>query len=244
MKFRKKPVVIEAFQMTPARRVSNEEWPEWMNRAWQLERRDAGSLYPTEAGTSDGTLSIGTLEGQHLVSWNDWIIQGVKGELYPCKPDIFAATYEPVETTGGEHQPNTIPQHATTNQSHAEYRSFIFSPMSAHPLSARWRELAVEHYEAAESYPDLMNLVAFNQLGHAEAFHLCADDLDAYHAAQGTALRKLREVFDALLVKEVAVFGGIPSLVGPLRNEHSALRDAIAELLALPPAPGDGGTPT
>ena len=94
LKFRKKPVVIEAFQMTEERRASNADWPEWMHRAWQFERETPGALYPTEEGTGDGTLSIGTLEGQHLVSWGDWIIQGVKGELYPCKPDIFAATYE------------------------------------------------------------------------------------------------------------------------------------------------------
>ena len=95
LKFRKKPVVIEAFQMTEDRRASNADWPDWMHLAWQLDREAPGSLYPTEEGTGDGTLSIGTLEGQHLVSWGDWIIQGVKGELYPCKPDIFEATYAP-----------------------------------------------------------------------------------------------------------------------------------------------------
>ena len=95
-RFRKKPVVIEAFQMTPERRQDNNGWPEWMHRAWNEAREAPGSLYPTVPATGDGTLSIGTLEGQHLVSWGDWIICGVKGELYPCKPDIFAATYEPV----------------------------------------------------------------------------------------------------------------------------------------------------
>ena len=94
LKFRKKPVVIEAFQMTEERRASNADWPNWMHQAWQLAREAPGSLYPTKEGTGDGTLSIGTLEGQHLGTWGDWIIQGVKGELYPCKPDIFEATYE------------------------------------------------------------------------------------------------------------------------------------------------------
>lgn len=97
MKFRKKPVVVEAFQMTRSRRESNVDWPEWMHKAWQFPRETPGSLYNTEEGTSDGTLSIGTLEGQHLVSWGDWIIRGVKGELCPCKPDIFEATYEKVD---------------------------------------------------------------------------------------------------------------------------------------------------
>ncbi len=96
-KWRKKPVVIEAFQMTRERRTDNSDWPEWMGRAWNEERGAVGALQPTEAGTGDGTLSIVTLEGEHLVSWGDWIIQGVKGELYPCKPDIFEATYEKVE---------------------------------------------------------------------------------------------------------------------------------------------------
>ena len=97
LNFRKKPVVIQAFLMTHEHRVSNGDWPEWMHRAWQLDRETPGSLYPTEKGTSDGTLSIGTLEGQLLVSWEDWIIRGVKGELYSCKPDVFALTYERVE---------------------------------------------------------------------------------------------------------------------------------------------------
>ena len=92
-KDQKKPV--EAFQMTKARRTSNADWPNWMHRAWQSDRETVGSLYPTEKGTCDGTLSIGTLEGQHLVSWGDWIIRDGTGELYSCKPDIFEATYSP-----------------------------------------------------------------------------------------------------------------------------------------------------
>lgn len=43
-------------------------------------------------------LVIPTLEGDHHASVGDWIIRGVKGEFYPCKPDIFAATYEPANT--------------------------------------------------------------------------------------------------------------------------------------------------
>lgn len=96
MNFRKKPVVIQAFQMTEARRIDNIEWPEWLNRAWNKSREVEGSVYPTVEGTGDGTLSCGTLEGKQLISWCDWIIQGVKGEIYPCKDDIFRLTYEPV----------------------------------------------------------------------------------------------------------------------------------------------------
>ncbi|HEX8400486.1 MAG TPA: hypothetical protein VF628_02155 [Allosphingosinicella sp.] len=98
-KFRKRPVVIEAFQMTRARRADNRDWPAWMHDAWNVGHGEPGALQCANYPNSDGAdeLEIVTLEGVHRVSWNDWIIQGVKGELYPCKPDIFAATYEPAD---------------------------------------------------------------------------------------------------------------------------------------------------
>ena len=102
--FRKRPVVIQAFQMIRARRLPNADWPEWANRAWNLERGISGSLFTTVKDSNASTLSISTLEGRHEVSWNDWIIQGVQGELYPCKPDIFEATYENVRCPDGAHK--------------------------------------------------------------------------------------------------------------------------------------------
>lgn len=98
-KFRKKPVVIEAFQMTKERRQDNSEWPEWLNMAWQEDNDMVGAVYPSKFHDSDGVdlLLINTLEGTHRVNWDDYIIQGVQGELYPCKPDVFEQTYEPVE---------------------------------------------------------------------------------------------------------------------------------------------------
>lgn len=89
-RFRKKPVEIEAFQMTKARRWDNSEWPNWLNKAWQLDPQE-GSLWCEDGGEQ---LFLGTLEGVHIVSWDDWIIRGIKGELYPCKPEIFEATYD------------------------------------------------------------------------------------------------------------------------------------------------------
>lgn len=83
--FKKKPVVIDAFQMTQARRFDNSEWPEWLNAAW-----NSGVVSPIE---NSDMLCVRTLEGSLAISWDDWIIRGVAGELYPCKPDIFAATY-------------------------------------------------------------------------------------------------------------------------------------------------------
>ena len=97
MKFRKKPVVIEAFQMTQERRADNNEWPAWLNEAWNKAWPEPGAVSSEDYPNSNGKdrLVIYTLEGTHHVSWGDWIIQGVRGELYPCKPEIFAATYEP-----------------------------------------------------------------------------------------------------------------------------------------------------
>ena len=97
MKFRKKPIVIEAFQMTREHREDNSEWPNWLHEAWQFARGTVGSLYPTQREPDDRNLAISTLEGVLIVSLGDWIIRGINEEIYPCKPDIFEATYEPVE---------------------------------------------------------------------------------------------------------------------------------------------------
>lgn len=84
-KYRKKPVVIEAF------RFGHDFSPGWWVAA--LARNDV-SIYKDE---DSGLLYvlINTLEGQHRGDYGDYIIRGVKGELYPCKPDIFEMTYEP-----------------------------------------------------------------------------------------------------------------------------------------------------
>lgn len=89
-KFRKKPVVINAVQYT--RRFM---WPEWFHDAVS-----AGTVVTHGTGkfADPGEpcyCTITTLEGVHRCDENDWVIQGVKGELYPCKPDIFNLTYEP-----------------------------------------------------------------------------------------------------------------------------------------------------
>lgn len=80
-KFRKKPVVIEAFQY----------------RTGEQDYRLASDVIAGNVSyPEDGTMLIRTLEGEMIARSGDWIIRGVKGELYPVKPDIFAATYEPV----------------------------------------------------------------------------------------------------------------------------------------------------
>lgn len=86
-KFRKKPVVIEAVQFT-GRNVSEVH-------AFTGSKSTTSTHAHSAAPAS--SLTIETLEGIITASPGDWIIRGVKGEFYPCKPDIFAATYEPVE---------------------------------------------------------------------------------------------------------------------------------------------------
>lgn len=100
MQYRKKPVVIEAVKLQvvdggpsgPDGNLFNEH-PEWLTDA--IGRGDIQPAKPNDTDFCD--LEIKTLEGVMRVNAGDWIIKGIKGELYPCKPDIFAATYEPVD---------------------------------------------------------------------------------------------------------------------------------------------------
>lgn len=105
MKFRKKPVVIEAVQLT---------WANWseicdfvtkpvFRRGVYIDGEgfvmpEGSYRFETQTEKPDAALGllIETLEGIMLARGGDWIIKGVKGEFYPCKPDIFAATYEEV----------------------------------------------------------------------------------------------------------------------------------------------------
>ena len=80
-KFRKKPIVIEAMQFTGT------NWADlvaWSGIEWHLDDIAVA-------------VKVRTLEGELWADKDDWIIRGIKGEFYPCKPDIFAATYESVE---------------------------------------------------------------------------------------------------------------------------------------------------
>ena len=89
MLFRKKPVVIEAFKWTAD--VNQEEDPEWI-----VEKIKQGFVYFENSGTPQIKMKIATLEGVMTADIGDWIIKGIKGEIYPCKPDIFSVTYEEV----------------------------------------------------------------------------------------------------------------------------------------------------
>ena len=94
MKFRKKPVVIEAVKV-PYREWADDPFvfsdvPDWLAVAVV-----DGTIYADFRSEDYWYFVIKTLEGDMTCGPDDWIIRGVQGELYPCKPDIFAATYEP-----------------------------------------------------------------------------------------------------------------------------------------------------
>jgi len=84
-KYRKLPVVIDAWQHFDNAGQHTTAYPRWL-----LDAVVDGRIHNRGEKTF-----VDTLEGQMRVTDGDWIIKGVKGELYPCKPDIFAATYEP-----------------------------------------------------------------------------------------------------------------------------------------------------
>jgi hypothetical protein len=87
-RFRKKPVVIEAMPFDGSWE-SGHVILVWMGRA------DSGVVWMEHDGLDGQRISIHTLEGTMTASPGDWVIKGVSGEFYPCKPDIFEATYEP-----------------------------------------------------------------------------------------------------------------------------------------------------
>lgn len=82
--YRKKPVVIEAIKFT---KESGPDIYNWLSPNQPVSLRDLGGVK---------TIVINTLEGEMTAQIGDWIIKGVKGEFYPCKPDIFDETYEEV----------------------------------------------------------------------------------------------------------------------------------------------------
>jgi hypothetical protein len=99
-RFRKKPVVIEAEQFfieaeqffdDQGRRI--QEWIEECGQHGKWHPAFPSEEYP-EASPRPSTFTIFTMEGAMVASEGDWIIRGVKGEFYPCKPDVFEMTYD------------------------------------------------------------------------------------------------------------------------------------------------------
>lgn len=90
MKFRKKPIIIEAYRVVDLLRFFEKSWKDLPKVV--ADAYETGIFVPCS-----NILYIETLEGNMEAKKEDWLICGVKGEFYPCKPDIFEATYEKVE---------------------------------------------------------------------------------------------------------------------------------------------------
>lgn len=90
--FRKRPVDVQAVQFTDMDSyLAIVAW--W--KSWKTETLDATEKFEFRGG-GNALVLINTLEGWMTASPGDWIIRGVQGEVYPCKPDIFEMTYERV----------------------------------------------------------------------------------------------------------------------------------------------------
>lgn len=92
MKYRKKPVVIEAIKWDG---LNLQEIKEFVGESLEYYINDAA--WQVGKGKPHVHMKIKTLEGDHTVTVGDYVIKGVKGEFYPCKPDIFEKTYEAVD---------------------------------------------------------------------------------------------------------------------------------------------------
>lgn len=93
--YRRKLVEVQAFQMTKERRLSNKDWPNWLNEAW-----NSGSVYPAVPNSRNGILSISTLAGSMLIAFDDYIVRRPDGTLYSHSPEVFGELYEQVVRDG------------------------------------------------------------------------------------------------------------------------------------------------
>ena len=87
---RKKPLEVDAVYWAKDITYAMDSWPQWLIDALNTPREDTGSIELL----GNGELSITTLEGTIIARLGDYVIRGIHGELYPCKSDIFIATYE------------------------------------------------------------------------------------------------------------------------------------------------------
>ena len=89
MKYIKKPIPVEAVQISEDKNDFIDNYPRWFCDAY-----DSGEIRLSYAFTG---LIVKTLEGEMYAPWGSYIIRGVDGEIYPCREDIFEKTYEPYE---------------------------------------------------------------------------------------------------------------------------------------------------
>lgn len=173
--YRKKPVVIEAVHFTEAMRDANifddGPLPEGV-------RFGRGHYHRGDRKVYDAYYYIETLEGNMTVSVGDWIITGVKGERYPCKPDIFAATYEAATPA------------ATTSGAAGTIDEFLYAPggmMPAQPGRGGWHRTQ-----------DVVAAMAADRKERAEIFNKAMKDMGEKFEAELSRLRAAPVVGEAV----------------------------------------------
>lgn len=136
-KFRKKPVIIEAMQWTGE---NYEEISKWLH-----------SYGKPSFAINDGRLVVPTLEGDIYATIGDWIIKGVKGEFYPCKPDIFELTYEKIPNDNEIVLYNNVePSASTIDDVAAKLRHHLYLLDESVPKDAQHRYTGDLHLTVAE----------------------------------------------------------------------------------------------
>jgi hypothetical protein len=142
-RWRKKPVVIEAIQFTAD---NHDECQAWIG--------DAYDGWQTTCPPHPEMLRIKTLEGVMEASEGDWIIKGVQGEFYPCKPDIFAATYEPTPASPSAVEPRERPTRLNENPTLPDrLRRHQVSMERLHPTTMRLLGEAADALDARPAVP-------------------------------------------------------------------------------------------
>jgi hypothetical protein len=222
--YRKKPIVIEAWQVIEPTAVAEDPIadPEWLKAAFGANQ----VRWITVAGPTH--ILIETLEGTMRADIGDWIIQGVKGELYPCKADIFAATYDAVgisEQIDEEGVP--VPHTIAVELGHHGVRVPV-------DMEGRVRWVTVNnfvvqaHYELAQDYTNCINTFIEAQNDAAKAVIDDAIDIGLGYMENG----KYPVIGEPMRLRGVAVDDavGTASKVGGLPYEPADKSDSeIAE---------------
>jgi sulfatase maturation enzyme AslB (radical SAM superfamily) len=95
--YRRKPNIVEAFQITKETRQSNVDWPNWLHEAWNKSRYEDGAVYPFSATGEFGEGLCIRAEGVNVYcAIGDYIVRKENGDIYSCKPDVFEDYYEKI----------------------------------------------------------------------------------------------------------------------------------------------------
>lgn len=141
--YRKKPVVIEAIKFAKDNLIEVISFVEQKDKHTIVKSALAGGdrYLDWEESVIKGGFKIKTLEGEMTASVGDWIIKGIKGEFYPCKPDIFEATYEPATPAKAE-QPFNRDENSVEGKAAIEFYEWLQRSSMAKaevPINIKWR---------------------------------------------------------------------------------------------------------